>query len=556
MGDLWVSGFSPRFLSAASRCSATNMLAAGSDTLTDYFESRLGYVDYPAYARLSRRLAGENPAGPRVVTVAKETSQALSQIHFVYLDVGCWAGNGGEREWPRHREFGLVHGHLALLCAFVGKDLACPHYSNPPPWRNRGELAGSPLVDAVITRHPDWPPVRQLLDRLQGCIPGSTLRVLGATSLASPYMQVPARGEGAPITVFLGDLHAPVATNSANAHVVENGLEMLRGRLEVNAADLSAVSASPGSDLANLALKAGQRALEALRELQWEQTASRESVESWLRLYHVDGRRTADIFQDAGPDLRGFVDALQDFHEQTWPLELAQLGDLFDLWLGFQRAFGGKLGKVPALDNLHPQALEFARFWVERTLFATEQGPHLVHLLTLGQRATRNKQTGARLPTTFLHGNHDNYLKHGRGHPITVPAGHEHAGMKIRVSHWRSFWPTPALWAEHGHQSDSFNHDEDPRSGHKLTQAAFFAPPVRRFEGPAGWAGSAVNGKDIQRVLSIRHAIRRCLLDHADFPAAPCRGVYVMGHTHEAMLKRVELMPCPPRKYRQAAGGS
>ncbi len=552
MGDSWVSGFSPRFRKAAPLCSATNMAAAGAETLTDYFETRLGYVDYPAYARLSRQLASENRSGPRVVTVAKETSQALSQIHFVYMDVGCWAGDGGDKGWPRHREFGLVHGHLALLCAFVDEKTACPHYGNPPPWGKPGELTGSPLVDATINRHPDWPPVRKFLEDVRACIKDSNLRVLGATCLASPYMQVPPRGEDAPITVFLGDLHAPVATSSANAHIVEDGREMLRGRLEARPADLSLPSVSPGSDLAPLALKAGRRAREALRELQWEQTSSPESVESWIRLYHVEGQRTADIFQKAGADLRKFVDALQAFHEASWPLELVQLGDFFDLWLGFQRAFGGRLGKIPALDNLHPRALDFARYWVERTLFAADQGPALVHLLTLGQRAARNKQTDARLQTTFVHGNHDNYLKRGGGKPIIVPAGHEHAGMEIRAFRLPSFDARPALWAEHGHQPDTYNHDEDPRMGHRLTQTAFFGPVVRKLEGPLGWVfGSALAGKDVQRLLSIRHAMQRCLLDHADFPGAPCRGVYVMGHTHEAMLKRVELLPCPPRRDRR-----
>ena len=70
--------------------------------------------------------------------------------------------------------------------------------------------------------------------------------------------------------------------------------------------------------------------------------------------------------------------------------------------------------------------------------------------------------------------------------------------------HLPSFQERTGLWAEHGHQPDSFNRDENPSSGHQLTQAAFFQPDVRRFEGPGGWATSMGDGKGIQRVISIR----------------------------------------------------
>jgi hypothetical protein len=131
--------------------------------------------------------------------------------------------------------------------------------------------------------------------------------------------------------------------------------------------------------------------------------------------------------------------------------------------------------------------------------------------------------------------------------------------MKINAFHLPSFEERAGLWAEHGHQPDTFNRDENPSLGHQLTQAALFQPGVRALEGPAGWTTSMGDGRGIQRVKSIEHALHRCLLNHVRPPnpkaqpeakIEPCRGVYVMGHTHEAMLKRVELWPCPPRKYR------
>lgn len=550
--SIWVGGFEEPFRKAAGTC-ALRGGNADALTLEKYFETRLLYVSPPAGARLGA--SGD----PRVVTVDGQTSHALSRIHIIYLDVGCWAGHG-EDQWPRHREFGVAYGQLVLLCAFslMERKPTDPDpyaaYGNPQVWRSKtSTLVSTALVDATIAHHPDWPKIEKLLRALAEAVPRSQLRILGATSLASIYVQEPPRGEDVPITIFLGDLHAPVATTPANAHIVENGREMLRGRLAMRTDELQGVPPLPGSDLAKLGYKAGQRTAEALQELQWNATTTHESIERWLGLYHREKQRAADIFEDAGADLRDFVDALQRFHETEYPLELVQLGDLFDLWLGFQHAFGDTRGGVDALDNLRDDAMEFARFWVKRTLFETEQGPHLVHLLTLGQRAARNRETGLRLRTTFLYGNHDNYLKHGSDAPVVVPAGREHAGRKISVFGRRSFDAREGLWAEHGHHPDGFNRDKDPRSGHGLTQAAFFEPFVRKVEGPAGWVAAAAKGTYIPRLVSIEHAIRRCVRGQPNLPGTRFRGVYVMGHTHEAMLKRVELLPCPPRKDRQSA---
>jgi hypothetical protein len=222
-------------------------------------------------------------------------------------------------------------------------------------------------------------------------------------------------------------------------------------------------------------------------------------------------------------------------------LEVIQLGDLFDFWLGFQRAFR------TSADDLLPCALDFARFWAERSLFATDQGPHLVHLLTMTEWAGKNAKTGAALNTHFLYGNHDNYRKHGGGSPLVVPAGHEHSGAAIHAFHAPSFFGKRGLWAEHGHQPDPSNRDESPVRGHGLTQVAFFEPAIRNLEGPAGWATSIWHHDNIPRVVSIRHALGRCLLRPID-TSGPCRSIYVMGHSHEPMLKRVELWPRTPRR--------
>lgn len=367
--------------------------------------------------------------------------------------------------------------------------------------------------------------------------------------ITSPYVPVPvpARNEPAPVLIFIGDLHAPVVTSSSEAHIFEGGNEMLRGRLDVWTDEMKLPDFQPGAPVATLLRDANQLLAEATGNMNWGRTTTHASMEKWLSCYHVKGRRTADIFQDAGEDLRAFVDALANAHRTTWPIEVFQLGDLFDLWLGFQRAFGPQEGTVWAMDRPFEDTLEFARFWVKRSLFATEQGPHLVHLLTLSQRAGDNQQTGAPLQTHFLYGNHDNYRRHGNSRAITVPAGHEHAGLKIEAFHLPSCFQRSGLWVEHGHQPDPSNHDEDPSRGHALTQAAFLSPNVRSKEGPVGWANSILDEYNLPRLTSIHHALKTCLPNPVE-SSAPCRGIYVMGHSHEPMLKRVELWPCPPRR--------
>jgi hypothetical protein len=70
---------------------------------------------------------------------------------------------------------------------------------------------------------------------------------------------------------------------------------------------------------------------------------------------------------------------------------------------------------------------------------------------------------------------------------------------------------------------------------------------VRRLEGPYGWLKSLLDKEGILRVVEIKHALDRCLLDYGK--SNPCRGIYVMGHSHEPMLKRVEFWPrTPPGK--------
>ena len=553
MSDAWKNGFESSFLDAAKSASTATL-----------FQTALPFRNVDRFIDLTNRLDAECRSAARVACTTKETSHALSPVQFVYMDVGCWTGDGkkqdsSESNWPMHREFGIVHGPLVLLCAYSNSknEKSYSDYGKPSAWiESTTRLVRSPTVDDTLCDHPDWKPVGDFLREFVHAIKGLDLHILGATCVSSPYAPIPRTGENTPIRVFLGDLHAPVATNRPNAHIFESGHEMLKGRLNMGGglgdsiAGAIARSASPlAGDLARDLI----RTLGAKNELRWNETATADEIDYWLGLYHVDGKRTADIFQKAGEHLRAFVDNLAVFHEEVWPVELLQLGDFFDLWMGFQRAFGAKLKGYDAISNPLENMMEFARYWVDRSLFHSEQGPHLVHLLTLDQWARPNKATKQPLKTTFLYGNHDNYLKHGGNSSIVVPDGLEHAGQTIPAFHRPSSIEMDGVWAEHGHQCDTFNWDEDPSWGHALTQAAFVRSGMRNLEKPAGRVVAFGDGNRIQRTLSIAHAMNRCLLNHVGWqltekglrsaPYAPCRGIYVMGHTHEALLKRVEVLP-------------
>lgn len=538
MADDWIKHFETRFVDAARTCALADTLTSRG-TLAAYFETTLGYVDYAEYQKLAKKIVDDNKKGPpRSVSTAHDNSLALAPLHFTYMDVGCWAGSGNDKMWPRHREFGVVYGPIVVLCAFAAKPAEYARYGSPPSWEAFGSAVTTHAIDATIRKHPRWEPVGDLLDSLARIFKEKLhLHILGTTTVVSPYVPTPSCGPKDPIMVFIGDLHAPVVTRPSDAHLTDLGREMLRGRLDINSVlEMIPPGILPPAAILNVA----EKVVEACGKMDWNRTTSAPSMDRWFDLYHGQQKqRGADIFETAGADLRRFVDALAAFHGETHPLEVVQLGDFFDLWLGFQCAFEGNA------DGLFGDAFEFARHWVDRTLFHTEQGAHLVHFLTMGQWADKNEQTGARLATHFLYGNHDNYRKHGAANVLTVPPGREHAGLEIQPFPAPSSLDRPGLWAEHGHQADESNRDESPGVGYMATQAAFFMPAVRSLEGPYGWLKSLLDKEGLIRVREIKHALDCCLLDNRK-PSAECRGIYVMGHSHEPMLKRVEFWPRTP----------
>src|ERR1019366_3759256 len=130
MSDAWKNGFESSFLDAAKSASTATL-----------FQTALPFRNVDRFIDLTNRLDAECRSAARVACTTKETSHALSPVQSVYMDVGCWTGDGkkqdsSESNWPMHREFGIVHGPLVLLCAYSNSknEKSYSDYGKPSAW--------------------------------------------------------------------------------------------------------------------------------------------------------------------------------------------------------------------------------------------------------------------------------------------------------------------------------------------------------------------------------------------------------------------------------------
>lgn len=491
---------------------------------------------YATWHRLGSRHHGTACTGRGTCTTV-----GTRPIQVLYMDVGCWTGDG-HQGWPKHREFGVVYGRIAILCAFH----VPPHYHGQATKWSEFKGGGSLTIDLTATTYVEWPRVEVLLNYLASNNKTiGELHVLAAVALNSkviaPKSDPPGSSAGEPIYVIIGDLHAQVADDAAQVGkptfppAPSPPQYPLWGRLNLD-------QAAPHNPRKRTTMIDGivETALpdwladEVFTDMQLNARNEMKFQKEWLTKYYVKGGKGAQIFQDAGQDLRALVDSLRDYQEKHislkgCPLYVVQVGDLFDLWLGFQRGFK----KGGGLHDLLQGAHQFAEFWVERTLLHETQDVDLVHLLGLS--------TVPGLETTFLYGNHDNYRKYA-AKAIKVPNKNKYgkyAGKELDVFGAPASLPVTGLWIEHGHACDPSNRDESPSDGYGLTQVAYWVQLARQFEGFASWASSILHtasDDEMPRVVAIRHAISRCL---------PDRGIFVQGHSHEPLLKRIEVLPPP-----------
>jgi UDP-2,3-diacylglucosamine pyrophosphatase LpxH len=339
------------------------------------------------------------------------------------------------------------------------------------------------------------------------------------------------------LQVFLGDLHLPVVTKEAHTYFAESDDEpppdevLSCGRLSLNddvkaivdamaleagitlaAAGMTLVVPSPAPlALAGLSLKGlamllwAREALHLPKGLESDGVMGRHEAKQWFTAYHgTQAKKGADIFQNAADDLVKFVLRLRERPSALGKVKLAQLGDLNDFWIGMKCGFD-----VHASQN--DGAHYFVDFWRNRV----KNDPHVgkVESLLEGLHQDYN------LPTTLLYGNHDNYF-HGQRPASCYDKGN-------------------TFWAEHGHQSDPYNCDEDARRGWALTQTAFLRPEVRDLEDPVSATICAIkralhqNDAYPSRLDQIARGVDACLENR--------KLIYVMGHTHRACLRRVTL---------------
>ncbi|MDY0388636.1 MAG: hypothetical protein RBT65_16240 [Methanolobus sp.] len=230
----------------------------------------------------------------------------------------------------------------------------------------------------------------------------------------------------------------------------------------------------------------------------------------WFNLYHGYGtHRGVDIFQSAGEDLCEFLKLLLEYQKDYQKLgsvqvKLTQLGDLYDFWLGLKRAFYTMDPQKMFSDSATHSFLEF---WQKEALHNTSVSKAIYHLL---------KGTKALCPS-FVYGNHDSYR--------ATPQWPDNDDKPL--DHFESL----GVWAEHGHQSDAFNEDSNAVIGWSAAVFGFFDPEARNFEPYLRGAETWAFRKLCRRLTCIRHAAYQCQMKN--------KRIYIMGHTHEPLLKKV-----------------
>jgi UDP-2,3-diacylglucosamine pyrophosphatase LpxH len=466
---------------------------------------------------------------------------ALADIgHCLYMDVGCWAGNGPKdaRNHARHREFGVVCGNVAALCEFpgIGPKPQKTADTRPVEKSEKSLTEGDNLFAKRIVPLLDYLSAKPIL----GDEPDKLGHVRVVSALSAVDGSCPDLDEDT-LYVFLGDLHLPAMTELERTYVRNEvvpgaGGGILRaGRLDlsqdvknligyllaasglgVTVPGLAIPTAVAGLSFGTLARWLWTReSLNMPRALEDDGEMTRDEAREWFFTYNgTSASKGADIFQNAAEDLLTFLRLLRDRPSHIGRVELVQLGDLNDLWIGMKCGFGPYLSPKPGTSF-------FVDFWRDQVKKSGRVGKVVAALEEL--------QNDPHLPTTLLYGNHDNYLSKSR------PASKTDKGN--------------TFWAEHGHQSDSFNCDDDAVNGWALTQAAFLVPAVRDLEDPASAAICAS-----KRTLSDEAYPARLerLARGADVCLENNKLIYVMGHTHRACLRRISIRAeCDLAKWRQ-----
>lgn len=509
---------------------------------------------------------------PTYSTEQKEdTILESSKINqFLYMDVGRWGGDKKTGDaWTRRRDFGLVCGSAAMLCSYDD-----PNISGKARLRN---------IDSEMMEHPDIKKMIPMLDELSrsnSLGPVTVVKALLCTDITLVYIdkeaETPSSDE---ILVFLGDIHAPVMNVSDRTYLQDTQVIKVRscGRIKITDDDknserlreklLSSLilikklgpepkikeisgiwkemfKESEENDITKLLSKKIsknsfesqqlnsldnnerirwndtdtvdllkiilERLLSDLQLNEWDENEriTEDNARSWFKHYHGNGEnKGVDIFQNAGKDLSEFLNLLLNY-QGTIKAQLIQLGDLYDFWLGLKRAFNTIQPQNMFSD---PAAQSFLEFWRNETLKETSEcTSKAIDLLFDNKIQVLNPQ--------FVYGNHDSY----RATPLW---------QYEKVS---DHFESTGIWAEHGHQSDVFNQDSNAVIGWASAVFGFFHPNARNLEEPLRELESLIFKIPSRRLICIRHAA--CLCQQKS------KSMYIMGHTHEPLLKKVHIV--------------
>jgi hypothetical protein len=400
-----------------------------------------------------------------------------SERSFVYLDVGRW---GGGQKYTAQRDFGIVCGRTAVLCAF----------------RTTKGTTGP------VTNTYNRPEVDHINDLLTHLGKGK-MGPVHVRRFDTAHTILPKNADVTPdrIFVIVGDMHLPVIT-SLNDNGVQKGTQGPRmGRQPGSDDEDTPERAIPNGEFGDVTWIPAHKSNGGMVEGDAIDWYCKYAGATTAGVHDAQG---ADIFEQAGPDLSEFVGMLNAY--SGFPLHLLQLGDMIDLWMGLERFFVEHPSRV-VLDTkkTNPDAVSWINYWTDRTLNGTSQSEHARRFLgfTNGRK-------------NWLYGNHDNYLNAFTPDILTHLSGNLPRQECFDERQTR-------LFAAHGHKWDSSNRD-GATMGQFLTQAAFLVPAVRKRE-PGG------------RRACITGAVE-LFLNNESNPFC----VFAMGHTHTGVLTRISIV--------------
>jgi UDP-2,3-diacylglucosamine pyrophosphatase LpxH len=426
---------------------------------------------------------------------------------FVYLDVGAWIGDSTTE---RKRNFGVIYGNgregWVVLCERP------PEHDYRPVNRMPGDFRE---VDPEVTN--------TLLAFIRHCHSHIVGHVARDRMLNT-------NGE---IYVFLGDLHLPLIMGTTPPSLIERverkWMNLSRPYRHYQwAEDLEDyLFFNPISVHGAISTIRGRGALDAP-----------ESSSQWKDCY-----TNGDIFSprgsgtEAANDLNNFIGELESW--QRTPVHLSQLGDMFEFWIGLQSLFTA--GRLDVPSSNHDEIRNWLSFAYHSTIVGDRSLADRIHQCTVSQK-------------TWIYGNHDNYLHCVPGNEVTFTEVEQRtepyeSTRRTRISQQHR-WASPpprhqdyfvhqnGIRMEHGHQGDEFNRDNNAIRGHDITQACFTLGPWTRVFGDQGRAKFIAYGAS-------RYFTR---WDERDIK------VFVMAHTHEPHLERVNVYRTDRRIYEPDVG--